>query len=81
VNGRETRDEAEAAQTVRLEFPTFNGEDPEKWCCCAAQYFDFYGTRDAQRLSISSYHMDSEARVWFQEFNATQCVSRWDEFV
>jgi hypothetical protein len=44
-------------------------------------YFDFYGTRDAQRLSISSYHMDSEARVWFQEFNATQCVSRWDEFV
>jgi hypothetical protein len=72
---------AEAAQAVRLEFPTFNGEDPEKWCSCAARYFDFYGTRDAQRLSISSLHMDGKADVWFREVNATHTVPRWDDFV
>jgi hypothetical protein len=66
---------------VQLKFPRFDGEDPEKRCCSASQYLDFYGTPDAQRLSISSYHMDGKARVWFREWNATQSVSRWDEFV
>jgi hypothetical protein len=75
------QDEAEAAQAVRLEFPKFNGEDPKKWCSCAARYFDLYGTRDAQRLSISSLHMDGKTDVWFREVNATHTIPRWDDFV
>jgi TolA-binding protein len=50
---------------VRWEFPHFDGEDPEMLCCRAEQFFDYYGTPDAQRLSICSFHMDGKAMVWF----------------
>jgi hypothetical protein len=45
-------------KTFRLEFPRFEGEDPETWCCRAKQFFEFYDTPYAQRLSISAFHTD-----------------------
>jgi hypothetical protein len=68
-------------KSIRLEFPRFDGEDPESWCCRATQFFEFYSTPDAQRLTISSFHMEGKALVWFQELRATKCVSNWEEFV
>jgi hypothetical protein len=44
-------------------------------------FFDFYGTLDAHRLSISSFHMDDKADDWFQELNATHSASQWADFV
>jgi len=68
-------------RTICLEFPRFDGEDPETWCYQAAQFFNFYGTSDAQRLSISSFHMEGKALMWFKELKANKCVSNWEEFV
>jgi hypothetical protein len=64
-----------------LEFPRFEVEDPETWCCRAKQFFDFYGTPDSQRLSIFAFHMDSTALVWFQELKASNTVTTWVAFV
>lgn len=38
-------------------------------------------TPDAQRLSISAFHMDGKALVWFQELKASNEVSSWTDFV
>jgi hypothetical protein len=66
---------------VWLELPHFNGDDPKTWCDRASQFFDFYGTLDSHRLSISSFHMDDKADDWFQELNATHSASQWADFV
>jgi hypothetical protein len=67
-------------KTVRLEFPRFDGEDPETWCCRAEQFFDMYCTPDSQRLSICAFHMDGKALVWFQELKASNAISSWTDF-
>jgi hypothetical protein len=68
-------------KTVRLEFPRFDGDDPETWCCRAEQFFEMYSTPDTQRLSISAFHMDGKALVWFQELKVSNELSTWAEFV
>lgn len=40
-----------------------------------------YNTPDTQRLSISAFHMDGKALVWFQELKASNEVTSWIEFV
>jgi len=35
-------------KSFRLEFPRFDGDDPDTWCCQVEQFFDFYDTPDAQ---------------------------------
>jgi hypothetical protein len=67
-------------KTVRLEFPRFDGEDPETWCCRAEQFFDHYSTPDTQRMLISSFHMEGRAMVWFQELKASGSIGTWEEF-
>jgi len=74
-------DEGIKPKPFRLEFPRFDGDDPETWCCRAEQFFDFYDTPDAQQLSISAFHMDGKALVWFQELKASNTISYWLEFV
>lgn len=64
-----------------MEFLRFDGDDPETLCCQAGQFFDFYDTPDAQRFSISAFHMDGKALVWFQELKASNTISSWPEFV
>jgi hypothetical protein len=67
-------------KTVRLEFPCFDGEDPETWCCRAEQFFEMYCTPDTQRLSICAFHMDGKALVWFQELKASNAISSRTDF-
>jgi hypothetical protein len=68
-------------KSVRLDFPLFDGEDPETWCCRAEQFFEYYSTPMGHRLSISSFHMDGKALVWFRELRASNPAISWAEFV
>jgi hypothetical protein len=61
--------------------PRFDGEKPETWCCRVAQFFHFFGTLDAQRFSISYFHMEGKTLVWFQELKDKKCVCTREEFV
>jgi hypothetical protein len=40
-----------------------------------------YHTLDSQRLSISAFHMDGKALVWFQELKASNEITTWTDFV
>jgi hypothetical protein len=35
---------------------------------------------NAQRLSISSFHMDGKVMVWFHEVKSSKSVESWEEF-
>nr|GEZ63928.1 putative ankyrin repeat-containing domain, PGG domain protein [Tanacetum cinerariifolium] len=41
---------------VKLDFPRFDGSDPFNWLFRAEQFFVYYETSDAQRLTIASIH-------------------------
>jgi hypothetical protein len=81
LGGESHSREGPKPKTVRLEFPHFDGEDPETWCYRAEQFFEIYCTPDTQRLSISAFHMDGKALVWFQELRASNEVSSWTNFI
>jgi hypothetical protein len=68
-------------RSMKFDFPRFNEEDLETWSCHAGQFFDYYGTPDRQRLSISSFHMEGKTLIWFQELKASGGLSTWGEFL
>jgi len=66
---------------LRLDFPRFDGEDPEGWSYRASQFFDYYSITDAQRFTISSFHMEGKALIWFQELHKSSSLTTWIEFL
>jgi len=68
-------------KSVRLDFPRFDGDDAETWCCRAEQFFDYYNTPDEHRLSLSSFHMDGRALIWFRELRSSNSIHGWGDFV
>jgi hypothetical protein len=66
---------------LRLEFPCFNGEDPDSWCHRADQFFELYDIPEAQRLSITGFHMEGKALSWFQALRSSNNLSTWSEFL
>jgi hypothetical protein len=68
-------------KSVRLDFPRFDGDDAETWCCRAEQFFDYYNTPDDHRLSLSSFHMDGRALIWFRELRSSNSIHGWGDFV
>jgi hypothetical protein len=68
-------------KSVCLYFPRFDGEDAETWSCRAEQFFEYYHTPIDHRLSITSFHMDSHALVWFRELRASNPAITWPDFV
>lgn len=54
------------SRQVKLEFPRFNGGDPEEWVNKAKQYFAYHEIPRDQRVSFASYHLTEEANSWWQ---------------
>jgi hypothetical protein len=50
---------------LRLNFPWFDKDDHEGWCYRASQFFDYYVILDQHRFTISGFHMEWKALVWF----------------
>ena len=53
-------------RNIKLEFPRFDGKNVLEWIFCAEQFFDYYGTVDSKRLTITSVHLDQDVVPWFQ---------------
>jgi hypothetical protein len=69
--GESTSFEGIQTKTIRLEFPTFNGDDPDSWCYRAEQFFDFYEIQERQKLRITAFHMEGKALSWFTALRST----------
>jgi hypothetical protein len=81
VQTETTGGDAFQTRPLRLEFPRFDGEDPEGWCYQASQFFDYYNMPDSQRFTISSFNMEGKALVWFQELRNGNNLTTWNEFL
>jgi hypothetical protein len=68
-------------RSMKFDFPKFEGEEPETWCIRATQFFDHHGTPDQQRLSISTFHMEGRALIWFEELKASGALKSWGDFL
>jgi hypothetical protein len=85
--GRQSRGESSGfgeriyTKGLRLEFPCFNGEDPDSWCYKADQFFEFDDIPEGQRLSLTAFHMEGKALSWFQALRSSNNLSSWSEFL
>lgn len=48
-------------RSLRLDFPKFDGTDPDEWIQKAQNFFEYYKTPDDQRLQIAFFHMERKA--------------------
>lgn len=53
------------ARSLRLDFPKFDGTNPDEWILKAQQFFEYYKTPDDQRLQIAFFHMEGKALSWY----------------
>lgn len=66
---------------MKLEFPSFFGEEPTSWIYKANQHFTYYNILDNEKLMMASFHMDGEALVWFQEGEDVGVIRNWEKLV
>jgi hypothetical protein len=68
-------------RTLRLDFHRFNDDNPSGWSYKVSQFFDYYQTPQHQRLCMASFHMESEALVWFQDVDEAGQFPKWEDFL
>ncbi|KAA8529666.1 hypothetical protein F0562_034234 [Nyssa sinensis] len=68
-------------KAIRLEFPKFNGEDPNGWLYRANQFFNYHQPHPQHRVLLASVHMEGKAITWFQELESAGGFPSWESFV
>jgi hypothetical protein len=51
---------------TKLEFSRYLGNDPNVWLNWVVQYFDYKQTLEEQKVSLTTFHLESEANQWWQ---------------
>lgn len=69
------------SRTMKLDFPKFDGSDPNGWVFRAQQFFNYHGTPDTQKIHLASFHMEGKALTWYQWLLASHPITTWPEFV
>lgn len=47
---------------AKLEFPRYASDDPTKWFSKVSQSFDYQGITEAQKATLTSFHLEGEPR-------------------
>ena len=66
-------------RNVKLDFPRFNGTEVLEWIFKAEQFFEYYNTPDADRITIASIHMEKDAVPWFQMIKRSSPFHTWNQ--
>ncbi|KAJ0009875.1 hypothetical protein Pint_33367 [Pistacia integerrima] len=53
-----------SSKMAKFEFPRYSGDDPTEWFNRVAQFFDYQGMTDNQKVSLASFHLEGEANQW-----------------
>ena len=54
------------SKLAKLEFPRYSGNDPTEWFNKVDQFFEYQGIPEAQKVSLTSFHLEGEANLWWQ---------------
>lgn len=63
--GEETLTEGTNWRLRRLEFPVFNGEDPDGWIVKIEHSFDFYQLPEKEKLDAAVVGLKGNALLWY----------------
>ncbi|KAG2683217.1 hypothetical protein I3760_10G022200 [Carya illinoinensis] len=67
-------------KTICLEFPTFDGANPNEWLYQANQFFKYHQPHPKHRVLLASIHMEGKVLTWFQELEAASAFTNWKVF-
>jgi hypothetical protein len=68
-------------QTVKLDFPRFDGTEPITWILKAQQFFSYSHTPENQKVQIAAFHMEGRALTWYHWLMDAGQTGGWEEFV
>ncbi|KAL5746499.1 hypothetical protein ACOSP7_027645 [Xanthoceras sorbifolium] len=64
---------------LKLNFPKFDGNDPQAWIYKAEQYFDFKEVVVEQQVQLASFHLEGIALQWHRWFAKLKGPVTWIE--
>ncbi|KAJ8752156.1 hypothetical protein K2173_003764 [Erythroxylum novogranatense] len=64
---------------LKLQFPKFDGTDPQGWAYKAEQYFEFTGVPPKQHVQLTSFHLEGIALQWHRWLSKFQGPLTWEE--
>ena len=64
----------------RLNFPTFNGENPSGWVYKCERFFKYNGVEEKEIVNLESIHLERKALEWFQGCEASAKNLNWRVF-
>jgi hypothetical protein len=64
----------------KMQFPVFNGEDPQLWRSRCESYFDMYGVELSLWVQVASMHLEGLAARWLQSVERRLKHANWHEF-
>jgi hypothetical protein len=68
-------------RSVNLDFPKFDGTDPNNWVLKAQQFFAYGQIAENQRVPIAYFHMEGKALQWYNWLMESGSVRSWEEFL
>lgn len=64
----------------KLEFPKYQGTDPNGWLLKVEQYFDFVHVEEEQKIKLAGLHFEGRASVWFHFYQSNRPNLNWKTF-
>jgi hypothetical protein len=75
LQGESTSADGVYTKALRLEFPTFDGDDSDSWCYWVEQFFDFYDIHEGRKLKITGFYVEGKVLSWFKAMRNTNSLS------
>lgn len=64
----------------RVNFPQFNGDNPQLWKTCSENYFDMYDVDPSKWIRVAYMHFEGRAACWLQSVERRVRYWSWQEF-
>lgn len=65
---------------MRIDFPSFNGDDLNGLLNKVNHLFSFYNTLPRQKLRLASFYMEGQTLIWFQDLEDSRNLRNWEDF-
>lgn len=65
---------------MHLDFPRFEGKDPEWWIFQAEQFFVLNSITAEQRATMASIHLKGDAIAWYRWLSTSMGELTWRQF-
>lgn len=66
---------------VKVDFPRYERKgDPTIWLCKAEQFFELHEISAIERVPLASFHLESEAHLWYQLLRQELSIVSWKDF-